>query len=150
MKVLHCFRSTHCTKTFCDLGNPQAPQNVCLHKTRHAGSPYISNHTTSFHLSEHWPFSPMLLLEPPDSGCSVTAPLKHGRRSTFHQWPQHLFPSLRNNLDTDLETPYVFDHFTGSFYWTREDALKDIKWNVWTDPPCLNCVGQKFAICQKL
>ena len=69
------------------------------------------------------------------------------RRSTFHRYPQYIFPSYANNLDDTLETPYAYSHHQAAFYWTREDALAALIWNFPAQPPCLNCVlaGEGFA-----
>jgi hypothetical protein len=68
------------------------------------------------------------------------ADAKLSRHSTFDRYPQLLFPSECNNLASDLETPYAFSHHSGSFFWRREDALSSCKWNIWAQPPCLNCI----------
>ncbi|RMZ90746.1 hypothetical protein DV736_g2026, partial [Chaetothyriales sp. CBS 134916] len=65
---------------------------------------------------------------------------KQGRHATFHSYPQYLFPSECNNLASDLEVPYAFSHHTASFYWTKADALDDVRWNIWVQPPCLRCI----------
>ena len=71
---------------------------------------------------------------------ALTRTKRHGRLSTFHRWPQYLFPSRWNKIAFDLEVPYAFSHHSSSFYWTRDDALNDVRWNMWMQPPCLNCL----------
>ncbi|RMZ78672.1 hypothetical protein DV738_g3765, partial [Chaetothyriales sp. CBS 135597] len=78
---------------------------------------------------------------------------KQGRHATFHSYPQYLFPSQHNNLASDLEVPYAFTHYTASFYWTKADALNDVRWNIWVQPPCLGCIlkGQvKAKTCDRM
>lgn len=62
------------------------------------------------------------------------------RFSTFNSWPQYIFPSEANDLTYELETPYAFSHHTPAFFWTRDDALAAICWNIHARLPCLNCV----------
>ncbi len=69
------------------------------------------------------------------------------RRSTFHTFPQYLFPSHANDLPSHLETPYAYSHHQAAFYWTRQDAKSALIWNLLARPPCLNCVllGERVA-----
>lgn len=60
--------------------------------------------------------------------------------STFDSWPQHVFPSCANSLTYELEMPYAFSHHVPAFFWSREDALAAVHWNIYARPPCLNCV----------
>jgi hypothetical protein len=61
------------------------------------------------------------------------------RQETLSIYPQHIFPSELNKLDSSLETPYAFSYKEAAFYWTRDDALANRKLNIWAKPPCLNC-----------
>jgi hypothetical protein len=73
---------------------------------------------------------------------SFYAPIDHSipaRQSTLHRYPQHIFPSKKNQLDSDLQVPYAFSHPHAAFYWTEADALENHKLNIWVQPPCLNC-----------
>ena len=76
--------------------------------------------------------------------CEIDEPphecTQFGRRSTFDDWPQYLFPSKWNNLAADLQTPYAFSHHNTAFYWTKDDAKELIRWNINAQPPCLNCI----------
>lgn len=64
----------------------------------------------------------------------------YARRGTFNDEPQHFYPTEENRLTTDLEAPYAHCLSNGVCYWTREDALADIRWRPRTDLPCLNCL----------
>lgn len=64
----------------------------------------------------------------------------YARRGTFNQEVQHFYPTENNRLTTDLETPYAHCLSNGVCYWTREDALADIRWRPRTDLPCMNCL----------
>ncbi|RMD41396.1 hypothetical protein DV735_g3744, partial [Chaetothyriales sp. CBS 134920] len=58
-----------------------------------------------------------------------------------------------NNLASDLEVPYAFTHNTASFYWTKADALNDVRWNIWVQPPCLRCISKgevKSKACDRM
>lgn len=74
-------------------------------------------------------------------------PLTSKRISTLSLYPQHIFPSESNKLDSSLEIPYAFSHEKAAFYWTRDDALANYKLNIWAKPPCVSCelVGEDFA-----
>lgn len=75
-----------------------------------------------------------------------------GRRSTFHRFPQYLFPSDASKLNDPtarLEIPYAYSHHQAAFYWTRQDALDAMIWNFPTRPPCLNCVLLGEAVAKR-
>jgi hypothetical protein len=67
-------------------------------------------------------------------------PFHPSRLSTLHLIPQYTFPSSLNFLPRGLETPFALNHHTLSFYWNRSDALTDSIYNIWAQPPCMNCV----------
>jgi hypothetical protein len=70
------------------------------------------------------------------------------RHWSLHLYPQNVFPSKQNEkLHSDLEVPYAFSHIHNAFYWTKDDALANLKLNIWAKPPCLNCelVGETDA-----
>ncbi|KAF7514391.1 hypothetical protein GJ744_000161 [Endocarpon pusillum] len=80
---------------------------------------------------------------PPIPSASFFSPIDpylRSRQSTFHLPPQYVFPSHLNYLPRNFEVPYAFNHNTLSFYWTRADALADVKYNICARAPCLNCV----------
>lgn len=63
------------------------------------------------------------------------------RRGTFNNARQHFYPTETNGLTRNLEAPYAHSLSNGVRYWTREDALFDIRWNAIAKPPCLNCLS---------
>jgi hypothetical protein len=64
----------------------------------------------------------------------------YARRGTFNKAKQHFYPSRENDLSYELEAPYAHSLSNGARYWTREDALSDIRWNSLAITPCLNCL----------
>jgi len=66
-------------------------------------------------------------------------PLVPARHSSLNLYPQYVFPSKLNKLNSSLEVPYAFSHQRAAFYWTRDNALANHKLNIWAKPPCLNC-----------
>lgn len=64
----------------------------------------------------------------------------YARRGTFNKPNQHLYPTERNKLTHELEAPYAHSLSNGVRYWTRDDALHDVRWNAVAETPCLNCL----------
>jgi hypothetical protein len=78
------------------------------------------------------------------SSKSPDLPIHFNRHSTFDQFPQYMFPSLYNaecdRMDDRHDIPYAFSHHHAAFFWTQEDALNGLYWNIFARPPCLNCI----------
>jgi hypothetical protein len=85
------------------------------------------------------------------SSKSSKLPAHFNRHSTFDRFPQYIFPSLYNaecdRLDQRHDIPYAFSHHHAAFFWTQEDALNGLYWNIFARPPCLNCIceGERRA-----
>jgi hypothetical protein len=96
---------------------------------------------------EHWSqrlpmedvIEPDLIYEDLVVGYASNTPI-YARRGTFNRAIQHLYPTAQNGLEFDLEAPYAHSLSAGVRYWTRDDALFDIRWNALARPPCLNCL----------
>ena len=73
-------------------------------------------------------------------------PLLPRRQAELHTLPQYIFPSRFNNHlslagkdATRREVPYAVSSMGAAYYWTREDCLDGVRWDLFAKVPCANC-----------